>query len=99
MRDLEGSGSGLIDRMRSNVKNIRITAVQAEIRTWNTPGIQVYSVSAANVKLKVKYLSKFEVLIAIAMRIQILAVSYPHKTCVLDIYKYIPVMSFVGASS
>jgi hypothetical protein len=98
MRDLVGSGPDLIDRMRSNVKNIRITAVQAEIRTWNTPGIQVYSVSAANVKLKVKCLSKFEVLTAIAMRIQIFAVSYPHKTCVLDIYKCILVMSSVGTS-
>jgi len=47
-------GHDLIDRMRSNVKNVRITDVQAEIRTWNTPGIQVYIVSAANVKLKVK---------------------------------------------
>jgi len=44
----------LIDRIRSNVKNIRITDVQAEIRRRNTPGIQVYIVSAANVKLKVK---------------------------------------------
>jgi len=47
-------GPGLIDRIRSNVKNIRITDVQAEIRRRNTPGIQVYIVSAANVKLKVK---------------------------------------------
>jgi hypothetical protein len=63
-----------MDRMRSNVKNIRITDVQAEIPTWNTPGIQVYIASAANVKLKVKCLSKFKVLTAVAMRIQIFAV-------------------------
>ena len=59
----------MIDRMRPNVKNIRITDVQAEIRTWNTPGIEAYTVSAANVKLKVKCLSKFEVLTEVAMRI------------------------------
>jgi len=57
-----------------------------ELRT--PPGYKSTSFPS-RMPLKVKCLSKFEVLTAVAMRIQVFAVSYPHKTYVLDIYRLV----------